>query len=69
MSEASQNVRLDGAVLEGGGQILRNAVALSALTNNAVTIERIRANRSKPGLKAQHLCGIQLVASIAGVIC
>lgn len=47
-------VVLDGAMGEGGGQILRSALALSVVTGRPVTIRNIRAGRSKPGLRAQH---------------
>jgi RNA 3'-terminal phosphate cyclase (ATP) len=45
---------LDGSAGEGGGQILRTALSLSAITGRAFVIERIRANRIKPGLRPQH---------------
>lgn len=54
-----------GSLLEGGGQILRNAAALAALTNTSVTIQNIRAKRSKPGLRPQHMTGLQLIAHIS----
>jgi len=44
---------LDGS--KGGGQIVRTALALSSLTNEAFKITNIREVRSKPGLKAQHV--------------
>ena len=50
--------------MEGGGQILRNSVSLSAILGKPVRILNIRAKRDKPGLKAQHLTGIQLVADM-----
>lgn len=40
-----------------GGQILRNAVALSCLLAQPIRVTKIRAGRSKPGLKEQHLKG------------
>lgn len=36
-------ILIDGSHHEGGGQIIRTAVALSALTGKAVRIEKIRA--------------------------
>lgn len=51
-------------MLEGGGQILRNAAALAAITSTPIKVSKIRAGRSKPGLRAQHLAGLQLVAEL-----
>ena len=48
---------LDGGVLEGGGQVVRLAVALSVLLTKPISIFNIRKNRSSPGLKAQHAAG------------
>ena len=53
-----------GSMLEGGGQILRNAAALAAITSTPIKVTKIRASRSKPGLRAQHLAGLQLVADL-----
>jgi RNA 3'-terminal phosphate cyclase (ATP) len=45
---------LDGSAGEGGGQILRTALTLSAITGRPFTIAQIRANRLKAGLRPQH---------------
>ena len=55
---------IDGSVGEGGGQILRTALALSALTGQPFAIEKIRANRKKPGLMRQHLTAVQAAARV-----
>lgn len=55
---------LDGSYGEGGGQILRTAVALSAVTGKPVEIHSIRKMRSKPGLAAQHVKAIETISSI-----
>ncbi|XP_063962676.1 RNA 3'-terminal phosphate cyclase-like [Lytechinus pictus] len=61
---ASAALIVDGSLKEGGGQILRIATALSCLCQKPITVNNIRANRSKPGLRPQHLSGIQLVSRV-----
>jgi RNA 3'-phosphate cyclase len=46
---------IDGSFLEGGGQVLRTSLALSALTGKPFTIRNIRKGRANPGLQPQHL--------------
>ena len=46
---------LDGSQGEGGGQILRSALALSLVTGTPFRIDNIRAGRPRPGLMRQHL--------------
>jgi RNA 3'-terminal phosphate cyclase (ATP) len=57
-------VTIDGSYGEGGGQVLRTALSLSALLGEAVRIENIRAKRPKPGLQAQHLTGVLATAQV-----
>ena len=59
-------IELDGAVGEGGGQILRSALTLSMITGQPFRIKNIRANRPKPGLMRQHLVAVQAAAQICG---
>jgi RNA 3'-terminal phosphate cyclase (ATP) len=59
-------IELDGAVGEGGGQILRTALALSMCTGQPMTMQRIRAKRPKPGLMRQHLACVQAAVAVSG---
>jgi RNA 3'-terminal phosphate cyclase (ATP) len=47
-------IELDGSAGEGGGQILRTALSLAAVTGRAVAVRDVRARRMKPGLRPQH---------------
>jgi RNA 3'-phosphate cyclase len=57
-------LHLDGSYGEGGGQIVRTSLSLAALLGRAVRVEKIRAGRPKPGLKAQHLTAVRALAHI-----
>lgn len=59
-------IAVDGSAGEGGGQVLRTALALSVLTGQAVEVRDIRAGRSRPGLRPQHLAAVQAAAAICG---
>ena len=48
-------IKLEGDYLEGGGQLVRTALALSALSGKAFEVDKIRHGRKVPGLKAQHM--------------
>ena len=57
-------IKLEGSAGEGGGQILRTALALSAVTGRPFSITRVRANRPKPGLRPQHREAARAVARL-----
>jgi RNA 3'-terminal phosphate cyclase (ATP) len=57
---------IDGSMGEGGGQVLRSALALSVITGTPFRIGDIRANRDKPGLRRQHLTAVNAAARVCG---
>jgi RNA 3'-terminal phosphate cyclase (ATP) len=57
-------ITIDGSRGEGGGQILRSALALSLVTGKPFRIENIRAGRRKPGLMRQHLTAVNAAVEI-----
>lgn len=56
---------ISGGYGEGGGQILRSALSLSLITGQAIRLEKIRAHRSKPGLRTQHLTAVRAAAALS----
>ena len=57
-------ITIDGSQGEGGGQVLRTSLTLSALTGRALRLVNIRAGRSRPGLRPQHLTAVRAVAAV-----
>ena len=60
------HITIDGSHGEGGGQMLRSALALSILTRRPFKMINIRAGRAKPGLRPQHLASVKAAAKICG---
>ncbi len=57
-------IHIDGSLGEGGGQIVRSALAISMVTARPFRIDNIRANRRKPGLLRQHLTAAKAAAQV-----
>ena len=55
-------LELDGC--DGGGQMVRTAVALSALSGEAVRVEDVRGDRPEPGMKPQHVAAVEAAAAL-----
>lgn len=61
-------IQIDASQGEGGGQILRTALALSIITRQAVQLNHIRVKRSKPGLMRQHLTCVRAAQAISDAV-
>ena len=59
-------IEIDGAMGEGGGQVVRSTLALSLVTGRDVRIRGIRAGRDRPGLRRQHLTAVRAAAEVSG---
>lgn len=58
-------LKINGSHGEGGGQIIRSAIALSCITKKPIYLENIRKNRKNLGLRPQHLTSIKILQKIA----
>jgi len=65
---AKSLISIDGSLGEGGGQILRTSLALSAITQKPFEIYNIRSNRKNPGLGHQHLQAVNAASEICDAI-
>lgn len=59
-------LKIDGSFGEGGGQILRTSLTLSAITGTPFEIFNIRAGRKTPGLRPQHLQAVKAIQQVSG---
>lgn len=59
-------IEIDASFGEGGGQILRSALALSVITGKPVRLFNVRARRPQPGLRPQHLKAVEAAVAISG---
>ena len=57
-------LEIDGSLYSGSGTIVRQAVAFSALTGNAIRVINVRAKRSKPGLRRQHAQAVEAIRQL-----
>jgi RNA 3'-terminal phosphate cyclase (ATP) len=70
MSQTSDKniLKIDGSYGEGGGQILRTALALSCVFERPIEITNIRRSRKKPGLMPQHLTAVKAAATLSKAV-
>ena len=66
MDKRGALVTINGAMGEGGGQILRTSLALSLCSGKPFRIVNLRSRRKKPGFRHQHLVCVNAAAKIGG---
>jgi RNA 3'-terminal phosphate cyclase (ATP) len=59
-----ERIALNGQAGEGGGQILRTALALSTITSRPFSVSDVRGHRPKPGLRPQHRAAVRAAAEL-----
>jgi RNA 3'-terminal phosphate cyclase (ATP) len=59
-------IHIDGSLGEGGGQVLRTALVLSAVTGRSFHLVNIRGRRRKPGLASQHSHAVRVFRDLCG---
>ena len=65
MLDGLNGLTIDGSYGEGGGQILRTALALSIVLSKPIEIINIRKGRKKSGLQPQHLTCVNACGEIS----
>src|SRR5687767_13803626 len=64
MPISGRMIELDGSEGEGGGQILRSALALAIVRGEPLAIHSIRAKRKRTGLLRQHLTAVHAARAV-----
>ncbi|ODM15456.1 hypothetical protein SI65_09059 [Aspergillus cristatus] len=65
----SRHICINGSIHKGGGQVIRNAVTLAALTSQPLTIHSIRTKRpGQKGLRDAHVAAIESLAEVSNSI-
>ncbi|HMJ49505.1 MAG TPA: RNA 3'-terminal phosphate cyclase, partial [Burkholderiales bacterium] len=59
-------LEIDGSLYSGSGTIVREAVALAALTGKAIHLFNARVKRRKPGLRRQHAQAVEAIRQLVG---
>jgi RNA 3'-phosphate cyclase len=57
-------IEVDGSFGEGGGQVLRTAVALATVLSKDIRVFNVRAGRAEPGIRPQHMTGVKAAAQL-----
>lgn len=61
-------IKINGAYLEGGGAIVRVALALSTITQKPFEVYDIRKGRKDSGLKSQHLYCVKSLKELCNAV-